>query len=506
MEVLAQSAAERETIGDAHIANEEIAALERLDVPCFTVSSTGCAANRPTDAIGSLIERSAFDGARNRIAALSPADCRRQTAILRSAFQDRVRSHAAPEATALCADELLEIAVRIATGLRNRALYDADGHPFWISLGYTAELEQYRFEPLNWSLYNGAAGVALFLAALDKVTGRGFRTLALGAIRPIQMAIAAGPKVFHAEQRVAMGGIGGWTSIVYVLARMSEFLGEPRLLDDAECLAAWITPELITAEARFDILAGAAGTILSLLALDAPAPEPCGRRIVTTVRTTHARARFWLAAGVIFATSAALNWFFAWCGGHRLRAAATSRLGRRRCVSRCGFAGTGLRAPKFRRRAWWLGRLPHAAARFSRSGRTAVASQLVSRGARNRSGSNRALAIHDSLHIRQEIEFALQVTAADERPAADNLCCGALGCADILLEGARRLNRPELRAAADAARRSLCRQPGEGAFHLFNLLPRSAYSPGFFQGAAGIGYECLRLAHPESLPSVLLLD
>jgi lantibiotic modifying enzyme len=30
------------------------------------------------------------------------------------------------------------------------------------------------------------------------------------------------------------------------------------------------------------------------------------------------------------------------------------------------------------------------------------------------------------------------------------------------------------------------------------------YSPGLFQGAAGIGYELLRLADPERVPSVLL--
>lgn len=32
------------------------------------------------------------------------------------------------------------------------------------------------------------------------------------------------------------------------------------------------------------------------------------------------------------------------------------------------------------------------------------------------------------------------------------------------------------------------------------------HSPGFFQGAAGIGYELLRLAHPDHLPSVLLWE
>lgn len=45
-----------------------------------------------------------------------------------------------------------------------------------------------------------------------------------------------------------------------------------------------------------------------------------------------------------------------------------------------------------------------------------------------------------------------------------------------------------------------------GAFYLFSELPADVYNPGFFQGTAGIGYELLRLAYPESLPSVLLWD
>ena len=45
-----------------------------------------------------------------------------------------------------------------------------------------------------------------------------------------------------------------------------------------------------------------------------------------------------------------------------------------------------------------------------------------------------------------------------------------------------------------------------GAFALHPLLPAGAFSPGLFQGTAGIGYELLRLARPDLVPSVLLWD
>lgn len=31
-----------------------------------------------------------------------------------------------------------------------------------------------------------------------------------------------------------------------------------------------------------------------------------------------------------------------------------------------------------------------------------------------------------------------------------------------------------------------------------------AFAPGFFRGMAGIGYQCLRLAFPDTIPSILL--
>lgn len=52
--------------------------------------------------------------------------------------------------------------------------------------------------------------------------------------------------------------------------------------------------------------------------------------------------------------------------------------------------------------------------------------------------------------------------------------------------------------------RALAEETGEFALH--PLLPKSVYCPGFFQGTAAIGYELLRIAHPDALPCVLLWE
>lgn len=77
----------------------------------------------------------------------------------------------------------------------------------------------------------------------------------------------------------------------------------------------------------------------------------------------------------------------------------------------------------------------------------------------------------------------------------------------MLLVAACNLSRPELSETAQKqAAQLVARVKQVGAFYLFPELSGDIYNPGFFQGTAGIGYELLRLAYPNSLPSVLLLE
>jgi lantibiotic modifying enzyme len=117
------------------------------------------------------------------------------------------------------------------------------------------------------------------------------------------------------------------------------------------------------------------------------------------------------------------------------------------------------------------------------------------------------LAMLDSDDIRRDIEVALQTTRAAGVQAIDHLCCGNLGRADVLLVAANRLSRLNLAEEARTwAWQIVGRAEKSGTFALHPLLPKSVSSPGFFQGTAGIGYELLRIAHPDMLPSVLLWE
>jgi lantibiotic modifying enzyme len=117
------------------------------------------------------------------------------------------------------------------------------------------------------------------------------------------------------------------------------------------------------------------------------------------------------------------------------------------------------------------------------------------------------LDVLDTEQVREDIELAVQTTVEFGVRGVDHPCCGNLGRAELLLSAGRRLARPDLEEAARAnAWRVVSRAERTGGFVLHSMLPKQVDNPGFFQGKAGIGYELLRMARPDLLPSVLLWE
>ena len=117
------------------------------------------------------------------------------------------------------------------------------------------------------------------------------------------------------------------------------------------------------------------------------------------------------------------------------------------------------------------------------------------------------LDVLDDEDIRQEIETALRTTRCFEMQGVDHLCCGNLGRVDFLLAASRILSRAELREAADKKAAWVVQRARESnGYNLLPNLPAGHFNPGLFRGAAGVGYQLLRLADAEGLPSLLLLD
>jgi lantibiotic modifying enzyme len=106
--------------------------------------------------------------------------------------------------------------------------------------------------------------------------------------------------------------------------------------------------------------------------------------------------------------------------------------------------------------------------------------------------------------IEDEIRAALCSTEAEGFTGMHNLCHGDLGNGDLLLLAAREFGEASWECEAQRrAGTALCEAAAGGwRADIFGL----ADSPGLMTGLSGIGYQLLRLADPEGVPSVLALE
>ncbi|HUS17312.1 MAG TPA: type 2 lanthipeptide synthetase LanM, partial [Chloroflexia bacterium] len=400
----------------------------------------------------------------------------------------------------------LAAATTIAAEIRDRAVR-TPGSATWLSVQYVLGAGQYQLRPAGYPLYHGGTGVALFLAALEHVTGgAGFRDLALAALDPLRRQLG-GPAPGLLVREDGLGGASGAGSVVYGLVRTAQWLCEPTLLVAARQAAALITPAAIAADTRLDVAGGVAGAILGLLALYAASgeeavldrAEACALHLLVSRRPSAQGPRAWPTLGGSLLTGLAhgaagiayaLLRLYAVTGESDFRAAAEEAIAYEASlfVPEAGNwpdlrrASDGATNPDFMT-AWCHGAPGIGLARLG------------------------GLGVLDTPAVRADIAAALATTLAATPEGVDHLCCGNCGRMDLLLAAARHLSRPDLVAAAQArAAWMLERAAGTGGFYLSPDLPAEIPVPGLFQGTAGIGYTLLRLVYPDRLPSVLLWE
>jgi type 2 lantibiotic biosynthesis protein LanM len=499
------------------ILSTELRAMEGLDIPCFTASA---ASNQLSVGINQAIQhyfrQPSYQQVLSQLPALDETDLARQVAIIQGSFYARVARTATEESEKwnvaslplLSSAQLIEEARAIAAELEARTIPNSDGSVNWIGLGYELKAERFQLQVLNDSLYDGRCGVALFLAALSQVSGEPcWGNLALRSLQSLRQLIQT--LDLESQQLTArLTGIGGATglgSMIYTLVKVSRFLKDATLLQDAQALSDWVTPELIAADKQLDIMGGAAGAILGLLSLYGVTGEmmvlekaiACGQHLLIH-RVSHEGApQAWQTIGAAPLTgfshgaagiSYALLRLYVVTQDRNYLEAALEGIEYERSV----FSESNANWPDLRSMA--------------QTGQPSFLTQWCHGAAGVGLGRLGSCGIAKTPAIEREIEIALQTTQRYALQVIDHLCCGNLGRVEVLLVGAQRCSRPDwYQVAFQNATNVVARARRTGAYQLFPNLPNSVFNPGFFQGMAGIGYQLLRLAQPQ-LPSVLLWE
>ena len=370
------------------------------------------------------------------------------------------------------------------------------------------------------SFTSGSLGEAFLAAAMVRV---GFGDLDIARQRcteALQPILRLGESACSGLELGSFRGVG---ALVYGLTCVGHWLDEPPLLAQAARFARRIDQDSIDRDCSFEVYAGAAGALLSLLALEETLAERggraadrewilrraerCGNHLLESRARPQEGPRAWAskalddtggrqvrsgfahgASGIVYA----LLRLFARTGDAELRLAALEAAERERQMLRPSLGGWlpswGGRAPVSMLNAWCCGAHGIAIAR-------AAALETVD----------------DLPGFVEDLRIALELAQTEKsHHHGDHLCCGDLGRVMILLEAHRALTRRPAGVPTEPIRRAadrlllfvLRRAKTRRTFHWPS--PEHRYS--FMHGIKGGIYLFLYALYPGRLPVPLLIE
>lgn len=459
----------------------ERADLARRDVPIFT--TTVASRDLWTSAgrrLPGLLARSGLDEARRRLARLDEADLARQRWLVQAAYAAHLDSADAPHARVRWRladqpparvpgpDAYLAAAAEVADTVAGLAGPGAE--PTWFALTPgPGGPERLAPAPLGPHLYDGVAGVALFLAHAGRHTGEHrFTDLAERAAAGLAARILNRAVADH-----RIGAFTGWGGLVYTFAHLGA-LWRTRRFEPVVDAALDRVIALAGVEQTADLVDGHAGAVLAVAraGLDPDRAGPAVRAAADRLRA--AADRYARPAGALL-------------GGLSHGAAGVAA-----ALAHAGHPDAAARALGYDRslfrpaEANWVD--------LRRPGRCAVTWCHGAPGI----GLSRLL-LRDALGpddlLAGEITTAVRTTLAAGFGRNHSLCHGDLGNLDLLLAAAP--------GSAGAPAAAVLRDGLAEGWRCAN--PAMLASPELMTGLSGIGLGLLRLAAPDRVPSVLLL-
>jgi type 2 lantibiotic biosynthesis protein LanM len=483
------------------------------DIPMFTTRPNSrtiwSSSNEPiTDFFGetgmSLVQR--------RLQQLSEADLQQQRWFIRAslttlAMADEqaqwTRYHLSEAKNPVSREQLLIAAQQIGDRLEFLALGEKQ-NVSWIGLTLIAQ-KHWILSPLGIDLYDGLAGIILFLAYLGNVTHqKRYTELAKAALKTMQHQVET-----QKASITAIGGYSGWGGIIYTLTHLGILWDEPELLAEAESRVE-LLPDLITKDEQFDIIGGAAGCLISLLNLYRCKPSQrtlavaiqCGDRLISCAQPMN-QGIGWVSPGVgkrpltgFSHGAAGIAWALlelsAMTGEQRFHNAAPRALAYERSL----FSGKVGNWPDLREFENTV---------LSENKQIDIFMTAWCHGAPGVGlGRLRSLSYLDDSQIRVEIDTALNTTLTQGFGMNHCLCHGDLGNLELLLQASLILDHPQWKTHVNRLAAIILESINQQGW--LCGVPLGVETPGLMTGLAGIGYELLRLAEPTRVPSVLALE
>ncbi|WP_414551982.1 type 2 lanthipeptide synthetase LanM family protein [Anabaena sp. CCY 0017] len=488
--------------------------LQKGDVPMFLTRPNSCDLwTSSGERIVGYFDKTGETLVQERAQQLSQADLEKQLWVIRASLAtssmeaDRQRVWPAYSLTEpqTKTNQTRLLAAARAVGDRLETLaFHGESDISWIGITVT-EKGGWMLAPVGIDIYDGVSGIALFLAYLGTVTGeQKYTKLAQSALTTLRQQVKEAQPYL-----TSIGSFNGWGGMIYTLTHLAKLWNQPDLLVEAEELVE-LCSDLIEQDEMLDIIGGTAGYLASLMTLyrcksasrTLAAAIECGEHLLAKAQPMkHGIA--WVnnnigttpltgfSHGVAGIASVLLE-LAAQTGEHRFRVAALEAINYERSLFRPEVGNW----PDLRNftdqvlgnkdnnctcmTAWCHGAPGIGLARLS------------------------SLPYIDDAEIRSEINTALKTTIAHGFGNNHSLCHGDLGNLELLLQASLTLDDPQWKTQVDRFAAIILESIDQHGW--LCGVPLGVETPGLMTGLAGIGYELLRLAAPESVPSVLGLE
>lgn len=372
----------------------------------------------------------------------------------------------------------------------------------WVAIEALPQVEQYAFQALSENLYSGTTGIALFWAALSRISSeKKWETRALEILSPIQKKLKEKNADIWASY-IGLGSMSGASSVAYALFKIGKLLNNLPCQRDALKILKLINQKNIQEDTQFDVIGGCAGLILVLLAIyrDSPADWLLEKAILAG---EHLCSSATIVDEIAKWSTFDKKYLTGFSHGTAGIALALYQLGR--ITKQIKFKHIAYQALNFERTVFCT------KAQNWPDFRNDENSFMVSwcHGAPGIGMSRlQLLSFEKDATLKDEIDVALNTTLNyllfDGE--VDHLCCGNFGRIELLRMASEDLNRPELLLKAKKIATAFIQKRKKNQYHYFASLPQF-FNPGFMVGAAGIGYILLSLIDSKrELPRVLMLE
>jgi type 2 lantibiotic biosynthesis protein LanM len=480
------------------------------DIPLF---HTMPASKAIFTSAGTQLEASSVESAltfvEHRLAAMDEKDLARQQWIIQvslaTTIMDNNEKRMVPlqeQVGQVSKTQFMQAAQAIGDRLCTLALQD-EGQANWLGIMTNGDEQGNTYQSLEMAdcnLYDGTPGIVLFLAYLASITGDSdYMQLARAGLATVRLQLDALKQI---NAPLLIGAFSGLGSLIYLFSHLATLWQDDNYLQMADEVLSLIEKQ-IELDQRLDLMAGSAGCLVSLLSLHTITPAErllsmalrCGDHLLNQAVVATQGVAWRSLPGQPPIT----GFSHGTAGIAYSLAKLTALTGEKRFLSAVQGALTYERSLFSQKEKNWT-----SLARIGDGSITTHVQTTWCHGAPGIGLSRLGIMsyINDPF-IYQEIETAIETTCAVGFGYNQSLCHGDLGNLETLLVASQTLQTPRYYKMVEHISAQIF--DGIERCGWVTGAPASIETPGLMTGLAGIGYQLLRLAEPERVPSVLLL-